>query len=380
MSNDRCHIDIESFSECDLKASGVARYAEHKSTEVLVVCWAVGDGPVSVWFPTWDIPALIENELSVKRKLLLYIQPNCPEELLALAVDPGQIFAAHNASFERAILGGRPGQRIGFPVIPISRWVCTAAKAAEAGLPRALGDAAAALGTAPKDGGGRLIMLQLSKPRKGKDPRYTPENAPEKFIDLACYCVDDVIAERDIDRVLPDLSDKERRAWELDQKINDRGVRVDLAAIADVQFLIDEYKKELEAVCLKMTNGIKPTQRAQLADFVRENGYPGLPDMTAETIKKVVVDPTCSPLAGLLLRLYSTFNSKAVHKYTTMEEAVCADGRLRGLFMFYGAGTGRWSSTLVQLHNLFRPVIEDCAAAIEAFKTRSLNWIRMLYE
>lgn len=379
MIDDRIHIDTETYSECDLKSAGVYRYAEHPSTEILLCCWAVGDGPVSVWFPAWDMPSLIENELRVKRKLLLYIQPNCPDELVKLAADPAQMFAAHNAQFERTLLKGPPGQKIGFPALPIERWICTAAKAAEAGLPRALGDAAAALETAPKDAGGRLGMLQISKPRKGKEPRYTPENSPEKFVDLAVYCVDDVIAERDIDKTLPDLSEKELRAYRLDQLINDRGVRVDLAAIADVQFLIAEYKNELEALCLQWTK-IKPTQRALLADWVREHGYPGLSDMQAETIKRVIADPTCSVEAARVLQLYSTYGSKAVSKYGAMEDAVCADGRLRGMFMFFGAGTGRWSSLIVQLQNLFRPVIDDCAAAIEAFKTRSLNWIRMLYE
>lgn len=379
MSSSRCHLDIESYSECDLKSAGASRYAEHESTAVLIVCWAVGDNPVRIWFPSWDIPALIETGLRVKHNpLLLYVQPNCPEELLALAADPSQLFAAHNAAFERTLLNGLPGKKIGFPPIPINRWICTAAKAAEAGLPRALGDAAAALGTAPKDGGGRLVMLQLAKPRKGKDPRYTPENAPEKFIDLALYCMDDVIAERDIDKTLPDLSEKELRAWQLDQAVNDRGVRVDLAAIADVQFLIAEYKNELEALCLQWTK-IKPTQRALLADWVREHGYPGLSDMQAETIKRVTADPTCSPEAARVLQLYSTYGSKAVSKYTAMEEAVCADGRLRGMLLFYGAHTGRWSSMIVQLQNLFRSLIEDCSTAIEAFKPRSLDWIRCLY-
>jgi DNA polymerase len=112
---------------------------------------------------------------------------------------------------------------------------------------------------------------------------------------------------------------------------------------------------------------------------VRANGYPDLLDMQAETIKLLVERVDIPDNAKHVLRIYSTYNAKAVTKFDTILEAVCADGRLHGMLLYHGAGTGRWSSLIVQLQNLFRPVIDDPETAVEAFKTRNLDWIRALY-
>lgn len=388
--SDRLHIDIESFSEADLKKVGMYAYAEHLSTEVLVLCFALSDGPVHVWVPydRFDIPqAVVDGTMKQMAKLAekygerlgtLYVQTEC-SDLLKRAVLSGMELSSHNAGFERTILNGPPGQRIGFPHTEIEQWVCTAAKCRAHGLPGALGNAAEALGTCPKDEDGKGDMMQVTKPRRGKEPRWTPSNAPDKFIKLYSYCTDDVRAERDIDWTVPDLSPFERDVWLLDQKINDRGVLVDLKAIAAVQDLIGQHKAELEEKCVEWT-GFKPTQRDKLAEWIRTNGWPHLRDLQAETVSALVMHPSVPDSIKRVLRLYSTFGAKAVTKYDAMKEAACADGRLRGLFIYHGASTGRWSSILVQLQNLFRPVIKDPSVAIDALATRSLSWVRELYE
>jgi hypothetical protein len=223
-----------------------------------------------------------------------------------------------------------------------------------------------------------MAMLQLSKPRKGKETRYTWENALERFVELCVYCADDVLAERDLDHQLPDLSRRERRVWELDQAINDRGVAVDLVAIDNARALIDEYKLRLAFQC-ELETGFAPTQRDKIAEWVRGNGYPQLPDLQKETVAQAVHDPRCPIDVADILKLYSTYNAKAVTKYDTIVDAVCSDGRLRGMFLYHGAGTGRWASRIVQLQNLFRPVIEDCDTAIEAMVYRDLDWLIDLY-
>lgn len=350
----KCHLDLESFSEQDLKAGGLYRYAEHPSTEILCICYAFDDEDVQLWKPTDTFPD----------QLVQYIKAG------------GQI-RAHNAAFERIVLNGTAGQKIGFPPLQIGQMVCTMAKCAVHGLPHALGDAATALGTYPKAATGINAMRALCKPRSGKERRYALDDP--KYQELYAYCADDVRAERDLDKHIPDLTAAEQKIYELDQLINDRGIAIDLAAIANAQVLVTKYKEHLKSLCLKLI-GLTPGQNGKIAEWIRANGYPQLVDMTAPSVITAAADPGCPEPVRKVLKLYSTFGMKAVAKYTAMENAVCADGRLHGMFKFYGAGTGRWSSTIVQLQNLFRPVIKDTDVAIEAFTPRCLDWIRVLYD
>lgn len=352
------HLDIETYSECDLGSAGVYRYAEHPSTQVLCFSYAFSDLPTNVWSwrPGDPLPARLVQH-----------------------IESGGELRCHNAQFERVVLNGVAGQAIGFPHISIEQCVCTMAKMAAHGLPRALGDAAEALGASPKSIEGKIVMLQLCKPRKKHpDGRYTPENSPEKFAILYKYCEADVEAEADIDSRVPDLSAEEQQVYVLDQKINQRGIAIDLKAIADIKAVIETYKAFLAAELQKYT-GCAPTQRAKIADWIRANGYPGLTDMQAETVKALAKNPNIPGPVKRVLSIYSTYNMKAVMKYDAMLDAVCADGRIRGMFLFLGAGTGRWSSLIVQLQNLFRPLIDDPDVAIAAFASRDLDWIRSLY-
>ena len=360
------HLDIETYSECDLKAAGVFRYAEHPSTEVLCFSYAFGNESVRSWRPGQALPNDLVNH-----------------------VIDGGLVVAHNAQFERVVLNGVAGEKLGFPTLAIEQMRCTAAKMAAHGLPRALGDAADALGsTHAKSNEGRITMLQLSKPRKRHpDGRYTPQNSSDKFRVLYDYCAQDVEAERAIDKLVPDLTESGLAVYQLDQLINERGIKADIDAIRDIQAVVAEYQDFLEATCQKLTAdevldlpGIKPTQREKIAEWVRANGYPQLVDMQAETVRGLVADPAVPENVKKVLQIYSTYNMKAVTKYDAILDAVCADGRLRGMFLYHGANTGRWSSLIVQLQNLFRPVIEDPETAVEAFSSRSLGWIRTLYD
>jgi DNA polymerase bacteriophage-type len=374
-----CHLDIETFSECNLKEAGLYRYAEHPSTELLVVCYKFqGSGIIYVWVPRDTLPVGALSLLAAKYpKAQLVLRSTCPENLRYHVEDGGEV-RAHNAQFERVNLNGTAGQKVNFPKLAIDQMVCTLAKMANHGLPRALGDAANALGTHRKDDTGRATMLALSQPRRGKERRYTPENSLERFIQLYAYCCDDVLAEEGIDRVVPDISPEETRVYRLDQQINDRGISVDLESVENVVFLIDQYKLDIERQFHAAT-GLKPTQRAQIAAWIRANGFPQLLDMQAETVKEIVAGTVCPDNVKHVLRMYSTYGMKAVTKYQTLLDMVCADGKLHGMFQYFGAGTGRWSSTGVQLQNLFRPVIDDPETAVEAFRERDLQWIKDLY-
>lgn len=347
------HLDIETFSEVDLRAAGVYRYAEHPSTEILCFSYAFDDGPVVDWKPGEPLPVDVVTHVQNK----------------------GEV-RAHNAQFERIVLNGVAGQKIGFPHIAVRQCICTAAKMAASGLPRGLDDAAAQLGGIRKDEGGRITMLQLSKPRRGKETRYTPENAPDKFAILYDYCHTDVEAERSIDRLVPDLSKEEQEIYWLDQVINDRGVLVDVDTVATIQKLVSGYKSQLEQEMIKLT-GFKPSQREKVADWVRGKGVE-LQDLQATTIAAAVKDDIPADVRRALI-VYSTYNAKATSKFDAIEDAVCADKRLHGMFTYHGAGTGRWTSTIVQLHNLARPVIADPEAALDVIQQGDLDWLRMNY-
>jgi DNA polymerase len=381
------HVDIETYSEADLGSAGVYRYAEHPSTSLNCLGWAVDDGPIHQWIPFDDVPQAILDDVQKQRpNAILHVGRKMPAELDAVWSLPKR---AHNAQFERVVINGRAGEALVIPRTEISEWACTAAKVAAMGLPRALGDAAKALGTAAKDDAGRIPMLQLSKPRKPTkaDPstRWTFANAPEKWVAMLVYNIDDVQAEREIDDAVPDLEPNEQRLYELDQKINERGWKVDLDTVHNILAVVEEYKESLAKECEEITRdwltgeGLKPTQREKIGDWVRANGYPELVDMTADRIRDLVTREEIPAVARRLLLIYSTYNAKSVSKLQAMLDAVCADGRLRGMFMFYGAGTGRWSSLIVQLQNMMRPVIKDPNTAIEAFAERSLAAIQFLY-
>lgn len=315
-----CHLDLESFSTADLQREGLYRYAADPSTDLLVVCYAFNDEPVQTWTPGQPFPEALHQHIR----------------------SGGQV-RAHNAAFERIVLNGVAGQRYGVPPLKIEQMVCTMAKMAAHGLPHSLEHAAEALGTHPKSKTGRTDMLYLCKPR-ADGTRPTPQEEPERFLRLYSYCVDDVEAERGIDRVVPDLSPNEQKVYELDQRMNDRGWKVDLESVGNAQFLIDQYKAELAGECKRIT-GLSVSQTGKLADWVREHGYPQLTDLQVGTVNAAVLDPNCPAEVKKVLNLFSTHNMKAVTKYNSMARAAGADGRLRGMFTYHGANTGRWCLT-----------------------------------
>lgn len=383
------HIDYEVYSEIDLKTTGVYPYAEHPSTEIIACTFQFDDGIKVLWVPYDYVPkAIVEGVKQLRPDISIICKSICPTSVAEHIASGGEV-RAHNAQYERVVTNGVAGQRLGIPALQISQMVCTAVKAAASGIPRHLEDGAKALGTPQKNAGGRIEMLQLTKPRKptkdNPDTRYTMEKYPDKWIAMLVYNVDDVTAEVELDRALPDIIPSEREIYCLDQRINDRGVAVDLRVVSDILTTVEAYKEHLAVRMQELTadwmgDGLKPTQREKISEWVRANGYPNLVDMQAGTVKAILREPTVPELVKEVLAIYSTYNSKAVTKLEAMRDAVCADGRLRGMFIMDGAGPGRWSSQVVQLQNMMRPVIDDPEPAIEAFATRDWRYVQMLYE
>ena len=385
MSKD-CHVDIETFSKTLLKTAGTYRYAEDQSTEIMCLMFAFGDEPVNIWIPDLFLPQ--ELKLRIFRWLtehqpggLMHTGPKCPKRIRWHA-DRGGRFWAFNAMFERNVLRGPAGRAISFPKTKRSQWHCTMVQAKENGLPADLGRCAKALKTVhQKDEDGRGDMLRLSKPRKPSKhnpaTRWTPDDAPDKFFNLYTYCVDDVLTEREVHHNCNPITKNERRIYLLDQKINDRGWKVDLKAVDDVQYLIANYKQRIVDKMIKLC-GLKPTQTQALAEWIRAQGV-DIPNLQAQTVEDYLKRKDQPQEVRWALRMYSLHNMKAPAKYTAMQRAVCADDCLHGMFNFYGASTGRWSSRIVQLQNLFRPVIDDPEFAIELFSDREIDMIKVWF-
>ena len=382
-----CHVDVETFSYAQpLNKLGTYRYAEDPSTEILCLMYAFGDEPVNAWIPI-DIPKDLRLQFSrwlqqTQPGALLRVGPKCPQRIRWHA-DRGGRFWAHNAMFERTVLNGPAGRRIHFPRTKRNQWHCTMVQAKESGLPADLGKCGKALDCKhQKNEDGRGDMLRLTKPRKpsklNPHDRWLPEFAPDKFFNLFVYCVDDVLAERDIHANTKPITKNERKIYLLDQKINDRGWMVDQKALEDVQYLVGTYKKRIVKKMIQIC-GLKPTQYDKLAEWIRQQGV-DIPNLQAQTVSDNLKRKDIPQQVRWVLRMMSLHNMKAPTKYTAMQTAVCEDGRLHGMFNFYGASTGRWSSRIVQLQNLFRPVIDDPEFAIELFSQREIDVIKMWFE
>ena len=375
----KLHLDIETGSRCNLKTEGLYRYAQHASTFVRVVCYAFDEEPGTIWVPLDALPA----EIFVKLRLRLKQNEEliCSEQIPArvkMHIEMGGEVRAHNAAFERNVLSGPAGKKIGFPEIKIMQTVCVMAKAAAHNMPEDLGDLCASLGSYPKDEGGRNDMMYLSKPRQN-GTFCSPFEEPDRFVRLYSYCMDDVYAERGADESLPDLSPSEQIYYWMDQRINDRGWLADVESVKNAHALALAYKAEIREEIVRLT-GYTPGQTGKLAEWCRDEGYFTLPDLQAETVVTACEDPSCPPHVKRVLQLYSTHNMKAVSKFPAILRSKCDDDVLRGMFRYHAAGPGRWSSRIVQLHNLFRPKIKDQDTAIEAFRQRNLQFLRALYD
>jgi DNA polymerase len=378
-----CHVDIETFSECPLKQAGVYKYCEDPSTEILVICFAFDFEPVNVWIPDLFLPQALKLKLirwlaEHQPGAVFYTGCECPHDILRHAEAGGE-FRAHNASFERNLFRSHAGQTIGWPELKRSQWVCTMAKASVHNLPGGLEALASALDVKNKKiAEGKGAMMQLSKPRTPSKhnpaTRWLPDEVPDKFFTLYVYCVGDVDAERDCDHAVEDLTKTEQKIYLLDQKINDRGIYIDKRGIEDAQYLIVEYKARLEKACRSIT-GFNPSQTQKLAIWIEQQGIT-IENLQAQTVRDALKRKDLPEDTRHVLRIRSLHAMKAPAKYTAMQRAVCEDGMLRGMFRHYGASTGRWSSWIVQLQNLFRSVIDDADFAIEVFRERSVKAIK----
>lgn len=363
-------FDCETYSECDLFSAGTHAYAEHPSTEITVVQWAIDDGE----------PLVLDCTL-----------PNQPIGLATLEDllrDPSTIVIAHNSHFDRTLL--RHVWGIG---VPVERWRDTMVKALAHGLPGALGKIGAVLGLAEdeaKDKRGRELVNLFCKPRpkNHKLRRATRETHPKEWAEFLEYSRQDVVAMRAIDKRLPNWNYRdghpELALWHLDQRINDRGLAIDLDLARAAIGAVAEEQQRLKAETAAATDGAvrSPSQRDELLSYILLEHGVRLPDMSADTLRRRAEDPNLPDAVKLLINLRLEATKASTAKYKAAINATSGDGRLRNALQFCGAArTGRWAGRLMQLQNLPRPSRgfgeEEQALGIASIKAGAAS---MLYD
>lgn len=332
----RLVLDLETASTVDLRRTGAQVYAAHPDTRITVLCYAIDDGDVRTW-----------------------TGGPCPGDF-ADAIRQGAIVVAHNYMFEWNLYTAKllPRGLDGWPPIHLSRWSCTMARALVAGYPAGLEQISTAAKLAiPKDRGARDLMLRMARPRT-TEPEITwwHETSLEKFIQLTAYCVNDVKAERLLDRTVPELSRRERLVFEADHRLNQRGLHVDVVLVNKLHALAGQAKRELAAELVRVTNGqvTTPNQVLKLRAWLAGVGL-DLPDLRRGTVARTLLRTDLIPIIRKALQARLDASRSSVAKLDAIRAARSQDGAVRGCFQYYGAGrTGRWAGRRLQPQNLFR--------------------------
>ena len=347
--------DYETFSECDIKKHGAYRYSEDSTTRVLMCAYAIDDGKISIWQShKGPVPAELRDALD----------------------DPGVVKHAHNANFERLITKNV----MGIPAPP-EQYRCSAVLARSLGLPGQLGNLCRAIkidAEHTKLASGTRLINKFSKPYRGgwRDHTTDPEDW-QKFVE---YCIRDVEAERAVyNKLKPwDLSDYEWNVWALDQKINDRGLPVDLELVNAVQEMEREHREYAIARLSEITGVTNPNSRDQLLEWLNDH------DANLEGLRKQDVENALTrdlhPLVTETLHLRKETALASVKKFQAFVDRTSMDGQLKGSLMFNGAArTGRWAGRGVQIQNLSRGSVKDIDTAIDVVKARDHEWLQSLY-
>ena len=334
--SDIVSCDFETRSAVDLRKTGVYKYAADPSTDIWCLAYkAPWSDDVLVWQPGDAIDPYLEDWILA-----------------------GGLLSAWNSQFERIIWNEIMVGRYQWPATKIKQWRCTMAQASAMGLPRALGQAAAVLGVEEqKDKTGAALMLRMARPRKvNADGSYTWWNTKDKIEQLVAYCRQDVRTELSVAETLNAMPDAERRLYQLDQRINDRGVKVDIDLIERVSKLANTASENIDAEMKRLTNGqVKAATNAMdLTAWLR--GYElNVNSVDKQTVTRLLAVDGLHPIIKQVLRLRQDGAKSSTAKYDAMVNAANADDRMRGLLMYHGAATGRWSGRLVQPQNFPRP-------------------------
>ena len=358
-------IDLETYSDQPLAKTGVYRYVESPDFEILLFAYSVDGGPV------WQI------DLACGEKI--------PSEILCALEDDKVIKWAFNANFERICLSRFLGYPTGDYLEPDS-WKCSMVWAAYMGLPLSLEGAGAVLGLEKqKLAEGKDLIKYFCQPcaptkSNGQRTRNLPKHAPDKWLAFKKYNIRDVETEMSIqERLLKyPVPDSVWEEYHLDQEINDRGVGLDMELVRQAIQMDGRSRSELTQAMKELTSLDNPNSVQQMKQWLSDNG------VETDTLgKKAVAEllKTAPQQLQKVLTLRQQLAKSSVKKYQAMETAVCADGRARGMFQFYGANrTGRWAGRIIQMQNLPQNHLYDLTEARGLVRAGGFDALEMLYE
>ncbi len=364
------NIDLETKSGADIGKTGVYRYAEDPEFDILLFGVSIDRGPVTVY------------DLACGESL--------PPDILEALTDSTVTKWAYNASFERVCLSEwvrkKHPERLRRQYLDPAGWRCSMVWAATLGLPMGLEKV------------GAVLHLEQQKMKEGKDliryfccpcrPTKTnggrtwnlPHHAPEKWELFKAYNKRDVEAEMQIQERLQKypVPDEVWEQYALDQEINDRGIRIDRELVNSALQIDAITKADLTQKLTEKTGLDNPNSIVQMKEYLNTNG------LETETLGKKEVREmleTAPENLKEVLSLRLQLAKSSVRKYEAMRNAVCRDGRCRGMFQFYGAvRSGRWAGRLIQLQNLPQNHMKDLDAARELTKRQDYEMLNMLYD
>lgn len=358
----RLAIDIETYSPVPIKY-GVYRYSDDPAFQILLFAYQIDGAPV-------QIVDLTSEAL--------------PDTLVNALTDPSILKTAFNAAFERVCLNRFYG-------IASHPWACTMIKAWNLGIGGGLDSVSRALGVEEEAGkikeGSRLISL-FCKPQRQTETwnttaPHTKDDMPNEWERFKTYCKRDVEVERYISDKLSWFTirpEEEKRLYALDQRINDRGVKVDKemakAAVSINADLNAAYTKEFYA----LTGIDRPTRLIPFKEWLSKRSGIEITDVTKKNAGDLFHQFSNDQTARRALEIRFQSGKTSTAKYQMMLDAAGEGDRIRGTLQFYGAGTGRWAGRLIQVQNLPQNHISDLDLARETIKTGDAEWISLLYD
>ena len=333
-------IDFETRSDVDLIKEGLAKYASDPSTDILLLGYKeLGKGVAELWEPE---------------------DGKAPE--FCYSFDDEDMLYAFNGEFEMAIWNEVGVKKYGWKPLPVKNLTCLAALANRYGLPNQMGDVADALECRhQKNPEGKILIQVFCTPKHG-----WPSHSDVRWQRFRQYCKDDVLAEEDILLRLPakTLNDTEREMWEYTVHMNLRGIPVDVPSAKQIRRVSEQYRESMYEHVAELTDGkvTKITQVKRIKDYCADHGWE-LEDLTAYTVQKTLEEDLPDNIMQLL-EMRAAIGLSSIGKYIRMQD-MSVDGRIFYNQRYYGAHTGRWTGSGVQLLNLPRAAIGSNAKTEE---------------
>ena len=358
-------IDLETYSSVPIAKAGAQKYIASPDFEILLFAYSLDGSPVVC--------------VDFARGEML------PQEIANALLSPDYIKHAYNAPFEWGCLSRYMGRQL-----PPAQWRCTMFHGLYAGYTAGLDATGRALGL-PEDkrklNTGKALIRYFcvpcapSKANGGRTRNY-PHHAPERWELFKEYNRQDVTTEMEIERRLsavpvPDFVQKE---WETDLVINSRGVAIDMGMVEGALELGATVRNTLTTEAVKISGLSNPNSVKQLASWLETETGEEINGLRKDTVAKMLARDDNSPEVQRMLEIRQELGKTSTKKYDAIEQAVCQDGRVRGLLQFYGANrTGRWAGRLVQVQNLPRTYTEPLELARDLVKGRKLDALKCIY-